>query len=60
MVWSQHAKLEEYLRLCIARANWEATHRRRDVVVPTLVVVGDADAGKKRLPKPSVVKVNVI
>jgi pimeloyl-ACP methyl ester carboxylesterase len=43
MVWSQHAKLEEYLRLCIARSNWEATHRLADVAVPTLVVVGDSD-----------------
>lgn len=43
MVWSQHAKLEEYLRLCIARSNWEGTHRLGDVVVPTLVVVGDSD-----------------
>lgn len=43
MVWSQHAKLEEYLRLCIARSNWEATHRLGDVAVPTLVVVGDSD-----------------
>ena len=43
MVWSQHAKLEEYLRLVIARSNWEATHRLADVAVPTLVVVGDSD-----------------
>jgi pimeloyl-ACP methyl ester carboxylesterase len=43
MVWSQHAKLEEYLRLVIARSNWEATHRLGDVIVPTLVVVGDSD-----------------
>jgi len=43
MVWSQHAKLEEYLRLVIARSNWEATHRLDDVIVPTLVVVGDSD-----------------
>jgi pimeloyl-ACP methyl ester carboxylesterase len=43
MVWSQHANLEEYLRLCIARSNWEATHRLADVAVPTLVVVGDSD-----------------
>jgi pimeloyl-ACP methyl ester carboxylesterase len=43
MVWSQHAKLEEYLRLVIARSNWEATHRLGDIVVPTLVVVGDSD-----------------
>jgi pimeloyl-ACP methyl ester carboxylesterase len=43
MVWSQHAKLEEYLQLVIARSNWEATHRLGDVAVPTLVVVGDGD-----------------
>jgi pimeloyl-ACP methyl ester carboxylesterase len=43
MVWSEHAKLDEYLRLCIARSNWEATHRLGDVAVPTLVVVGDSD-----------------
>ena len=43
MVWSQHAKLEEYLRLVIARSNWEATHRLGDVIVPALVVVGDSD-----------------
>jgi pimeloyl-ACP methyl ester carboxylesterase len=43
MVWSQHAKLEEYLRLVIARSNWEATHRLGDITVPTLVVVGDSD-----------------
>jgi pimeloyl-ACP methyl ester carboxylesterase len=42
-VWSQHAKLEEYLRLVIARSNWEGTHRLGDVAVPTLVVVGDSD-----------------
>jgi pimeloyl-ACP methyl ester carboxylesterase len=43
MVWSHHAKLEEYLRLLIARSNWEATHRLGDIAVPTLVVVGDSD-----------------
>ena len=43
MVWSHHAKLEEYLRLVIARSNWEATHRLGDIAVPTLVVVGDSD-----------------
>lgn len=43
MVWSQHAKLEEYIRLLIARSNWEATHRLGDIAVPTLVVVGDGD-----------------
>lgn len=43
MVWSHHAKLEEYLRLLIARSNWEATHRLGDIAVPTLVAVGDSD-----------------
>ena len=41
MVWAYHAKLPEYLQLCIARHNWEATHRLGDVTVPTLVVVGE-------------------
>jgi pimeloyl-ACP methyl ester carboxylesterase len=43
MVWNYHARLPEYLQLCIARHNWEATHRLGDVAVPTLVVVGDND-----------------
>src|ERR1044071_8385740 len=43
MVWSQHAQMEEYLRLVIARSNWEATHRLGDITVPSLVVVGDND-----------------
>jgi pimeloyl-ACP methyl ester carboxylesterase len=43
MVWKYHARLPEYLQLCIARHNWEATHRLGDVTVPTLVVVGDND-----------------
>ncbi len=43
MVWSEHAKLEEYIRLVIARSNWEATHRLGDIAVSTLVVVGDSD-----------------
>lgn len=43
MVWTYHAKLAEYLQLCIARHNWEATHRLGDLTVPTLVVVGDND-----------------
>jgi hypothetical protein len=25
MVWDYHAKLPEYLQLCVARHNWEAT-----------------------------------
>ncbi|MCH7728381.1 MAG: alpha/beta fold hydrolase, partial [Planctomycetes bacterium] len=43
VAWSTHAKLPEYVQLCIARSTWEATHRLGDVGVPTLVVVGDQD-----------------
>ena len=43
LAWRTHARLPEYLRLCIARHTWEATHRLGDVKVPTLVVIGDAD-----------------
>ena len=49
MVWSQHAKLEEYLRLLIARSNWEATHRLGDVRVPTLVLIGKNDRARSNL-----------
>jgi pimeloyl-ACP methyl ester carboxylesterase len=55
MVWSQHAQLEEYLRLVIARSNWEATHRLGDLAVPSLVVVGDSDiVGANHLKQASV------
>jgi len=43
-VIAQHAKYPEYLRLCMARHMWEATHRLGDVVNPTLVVVGNDDS----------------
>src|SRR3954469_23026827 len=43
MVWVYHSRLPEYLQLCIARHNWEATHRLGDIQVPSLVVVGDSD-----------------
>jgi pimeloyl-ACP methyl ester carboxylesterase len=60
MVWSQHAKLEEYLRLVIARSNWEATHRLGDVAVPTLVVVGDSDVVGANHVKQAAVLINRI
>lgn len=41
--WATHAKLPEFIHLCIARHNWEGTHRLADVRVPTLVVIGDQD-----------------
>jgi pimeloyl-ACP methyl ester carboxylesterase len=44
-LWPTHAKLSEYIKLCIARSTWEGTHRLGDVKVPTLVVVGDRDEG---------------
>ncbi|MFQ5930358.1 MAG: alpha/beta fold hydrolase [Acidobacteriota bacterium] len=43
VAWSTHAKLPQYIELCIARSTWEATHRLGNVRVPTLVVVGDRD-----------------
>ena len=46
LAWATHAKLSEYVHLVIARHNWEGTHRLGDVRVPTLVVIGDGDAGR--------------
>lgn len=43
LVWPTHAKLHDYLRLCMARHNWEATHHLGDVRVSTLVITGSAD-----------------
>jgi pimeloyl-ACP methyl ester carboxylesterase len=45
LAWATHAKLPEFVHLCIARHNWEGTHRLGDVKVPTLVVIGDHDSG---------------
>ncbi len=44
-LWPHHARLPEYVRLVMARQNWEATHRLGDVAVPTLIVVGSEDVG---------------
>jgi len=46
LAWATHAKLPEYVHLIIARHNWEGTHRLGDLKVPTLVVIGDADAAR--------------
>jgi pimeloyl-ACP methyl ester carboxylesterase len=55
LAWRNHAKLPEYLRLCMARHNWEATHRLRDVSQPTLVVIGDEDViGSNHVPQSEV------
>jgi 3-oxoadipate enol-lactonase len=45
LAWATHAKLPEFVHLCIARHNWEGTHRLSDVKVSTLVVIGDHDSG---------------
>lgn len=46
LAWATHAKLSEYVHIVIARHNWEGTHRLGDVRVPTLVAIGDGDAGR--------------
>lgn len=43
VAWPTHARLPDYLQLCIARHQFEATHRLGTVRVPTLVVIGDGD-----------------
>jgi pimeloyl-ACP methyl ester carboxylesterase len=43
LAWPTHAKLHDYLQLCIARHNWEATHHLGEVRVSTLVITGSAD-----------------
>ena len=43
LAWATHAKLSEFVHLCIARHNWEGTHRLGDVRVPTLVLIGEMD-----------------
>ena len=43
LAWATHAKLPEFIQLCIARHNFEGTHRLGDVKAPTLVLIGEAD-----------------
>lgn len=43
LAWATHAKLSEYIHLCIARHHFEGTHRLGDVTAPTLVLIGEAD-----------------
>ena len=43
LAWATHAKLPEFIHLCIARHNFEGTHRLGDVRAPTLVLIGEAD-----------------
>ncbi len=52
-----HAKLSEYLHLCIARHNFEGTHRLGDVKAPTLVLIGEADTvGSNHIAQSQVLK----
>jgi pimeloyl-ACP methyl ester carboxylesterase len=44
LAWATHAKLPEFIHLCMARHNFEGTHRLGDVKAPTLVLIGDADS----------------
>jgi pimeloyl-ACP methyl ester carboxylesterase len=43
LAWATHAKLPEFIYLCMARHNFEGTHRLGDVKAPTLVLIGEAD-----------------
>jgi aminoacrylate hydrolase len=43
VAWATHAKLPEFIHLCMARHNFEGTHRLGDVKTPTLVLIGEAD-----------------
>jgi pimeloyl-ACP methyl ester carboxylesterase len=52
LAWEQHAPIESYMHLCVARHTWEATHRLGDVAVPSLVVIGDGDVvGRSHVPQ---------
>jgi len=43
LAWATHANLPEFIHLCMARHNFEGTHRLGDVKAPTLVLIGEAD-----------------
>ena len=43
IAWATHAKIDPFIHLCIARHNFEGTHRLGDVQAPTLVLIGEAD-----------------
>src|SRR5918994_4634928 len=43
LAWATHAKLPQFIHLCMARHNFEGTHRLGDVKAPTLVLIGEAD-----------------
>jgi pimeloyl-ACP methyl ester carboxylesterase len=43
LAWATHSKLPEFIHLCMARHNFEGTHRLADVKAPTLILIGEAD-----------------
>jgi pimeloyl-ACP methyl ester carboxylesterase len=57
LAWATHAKLPEFIHLCIARHNFEGTHRLGDVKAPTLVLIGEADTvGSNHIAQSQVLK----
>jgi pimeloyl-ACP methyl ester carboxylesterase len=57
LAWAAHAKLPEFIHICIARHNFEGTHRLGDVKAPTLVLIGEADTvGSNHLAQSQVLK----
>ena len=57
LAWATHAKLPEFIHLCIARHNFEGTHRLGDVKTPTLVLIGEADTvGSNHIAQSQVLK----
>jgi len=57
LAWATHAKLPEFIYICIARHNFEGTHRLGDVKAPTLVLIGEADTvGSNHIAQSQVLK----
>ena len=57
LAWATHAKLPEFIHICIARHNFEGTHRLGDVRAPTLVLIGEADTvGSNHIAQSQVLK----
>ena len=43
IAWATHAKLDPFIHLCMARHEWDGTHRLGDLQAPTLVLIGEGD-----------------
>ena len=43
IAWATHSKLDPFIHLCMARHEWDGTHRLGDVKAPTLVLIGEGD-----------------